>query len=428
MAKRPKMYNENNFQTIPQLQNFSKQDLHIIKVVSSILPFRVNQFVLEELINWDNIPNDPIYQLVFPQKEMLSQEDFTTVSELIRNNSDRATMKKVAYQIRKKLNPHPSNQVNNIPTVEDTAIQGIQHKYKETVLFFPSQGQTCFSYCTFCFRWAQFTGDQELKFASNDTKILCDYLASKPTITDVLFTGGDPMIMNTKLFESYFMPLLDSKLDHIKNIRIGTKFLSYWPHRITVADDADDLLRLFAKMIKSGKNIAIMSHINHWIELEPELTKQAIKRLQNIGVIIRSQSPILKHINNDPKIWSKLWKMQIHNNIIPYYMFVERDTGSKYYFQIPLYDAWSIYKDAISTVSGLGRTARGPSMSTSYGKIEVQGVTEINNEKLFILRFIQAKNPSFVQQPFFAKFDANAVWINDLRPAFGESKFFFTQN
>jgi hypothetical protein len=76
-------------------------------------------------------------------------------------------------------------------------------------------------------------------------------------------------------------------------------------------------------------------------------------------------------------------------------------------------------------VSGLGRTARGPSMSAGAGKVEIQGVTEIQGEKVFVLRFIQARNPDWVQRPFFARYDPQATWLDDLRPALGEKEFFF---
>jgi hypothetical protein len=76
-------------------------------------------------------------------------------------------------------------------------------------------------------------------------------------------------------------------------------------------------------------------------------------------------------------------------------------------------------------VSGLARTARGPSMSAGPGKVEVQGVTEVAGEKVFVLRFIQARNADWVQRPFFARYDEKAAWLDQLRPAFGEEKFFF---
>src|SRR5690606_41770487 len=64
-----------------------------------------------------------------------------------------------------------------------------------SVLFFPKQGQTCHAYCTYCFRWAQFVGEPDLKFASGEVDHLVRYLKDSPQVTSVLFTGGDPMIM-----------------------------------------------------------------------------------------------------------------------------------------------------------------------------------------------------------------------------------------
>jgi hypothetical protein len=79
----------------------------------------------------------------------------------------------------------------------------------------------------------------------------------------------------------------------------------------------------------------------------------------------------------------------------------------------------------MQSVSGLSRTARGPSMSAGPDKVEVQGVTEVRGEKVFVLRFLQGRNPDWVQRPFFARFDPKATWLDQLRPALGEDRFFF---
>ena len=64
-------------------------------------------------------------------------------------------------------------------------------------------------------------------------------------------------------------------------------------------------------------------------------------------------------------------------------------------------------------------------MSCSPGKVQVLGVTEVNGEKVFVLRFLQCRNPHLVDIPFFAKYSASATWFDDLKPAFGEKEFFF---
>jgi hypothetical protein len=106
--------------------------------------------------------------------------------------------------------------------------------------------------------------------------------------------------------------------------------------------------------------------------------------------------------------------------MVPYYMFVERDTGPQDYFAVPLARAHEIFRDAYAAVSGLCRSVRGPSMSATPGKVCVDGIAEVAGEHVFVLRMLQARNPSLVGRPFFARFDPKAVWLTDLTPAFAD--------
>jgi len=411
---------------IPQIIKLPPDIRFAMQVVARVLPFRVNQYVIENLIDWDNVPNDPIFKLTFPQPEMLTQEHFDRIASLILKGTDDRQIRTAANEIRAELNPHPAGQqILNVPVMDGRPLKGMQHKYRETVLFFPRRGQTCHTYCTFCFRWAQFIGIDELRFSASKTDDLHRYLAGHKDVTDLLLTGGDPMVMGTGLLKKYIKPLLQPEFEHIQNIRIGTKSLTYWPYRYVSDSDADDLLRLMERMVKGGKHVAVMAHYNHWQEMETPIARKAIRRIRDTGAVIRSQSPIVKHINDDPEIWARMWRTQVRLGIIPYYMFIARNTGACHYFELPLAEAYEIYHNAVLKVSGLARTVRGPSMSAFPGKIEVQGIAEINNEKVFVLRFIQGRNPDWVQRPFFARFDPEATWLTQLRPAFGADKFFY---
>ncbi len=420
------VFTEKQLDKIAVLSRLSEQHRFEMRVVSTVLPFRVNQYVLDYLINWNNIPDDPMFQLVFPQKGMLSEQDFEQMATVLKSTTDRSLIQQTANEIRQRLNPHPAEQLSlNVPSIEEQSAEGIQHKYRETVLFFPGQGQVCHSFCSFCFRWAQFIGDKNLRFSNKEAEQLHTYLAKHKKITDLLITGGDPMVMKTDHLVSYLEPLLRPEFKHVQTIRIGTKSLSFWPQRFVNDADADALLALFSRLVKAGKHVALMAHFNHWREMGTLITQEAIQRIRATGVVIRTQSPLLNHINNDPDIWAQMWREQVRLGMVPYYMFVERDTGARHYFEVPLARTWDVYRQAIQKVSGLARTARGPSMSTGPGKIEIHGVSEINGEKVFVLRFIQARNPDWVQRPFFAKYDTDATWLDQLRPAFGEEKFFF---
>jgi len=145
------------FRQIPQISKLTPEQKFAVEVVGSVLPFRVNNYVLDELINWDDLSNDPIFRLTFPQEGMLLPHHFKQMADALRRDADPRAARVVADHIRIQLNPHPAGQLDsNVPTFNGQKLNGIQHKYRETVLFFPSQGQTCHAYCTFCFRWPQF--------------------------------------------------------------------------------------------------------------------------------------------------------------------------------------------------------------------------------------------------------------------------------
>jgi KamA family protein len=421
-------YSLHNYKSLPQIQKLSSEQIEAIEVVGNVLPFKTNNYVVDELINWDNPDNDPMFKLTFPQKGMLNQEHYQAMKIVLDHSTNRDEIKNVANVIRNELNPHPAGQVElNVPEIDGQKLKGIQHKYKETVLFFPSQGQTCHAYCTFCFRWPQFVGMEELKFAAKEASLLKEYIKQNPRITDVLFTGGDPMIMKTRIFASYIEPLLESDITNLQTIRIGTKALGYWPYKYTSDDDAHEMLNLFERIVKKGINLSIMAHFSHPVELDTEAVQLAIKKLRRVGVQIRTQSPVLRHINDSPELWAEMWRKQVNLNCIPYYMFIPRDTGAQDYFALPLEEAWQIFRKAYQKVSGICRTVRGPSMSCTPGKVQVLGVSEINGEKVFTLRMLQGRDPDWVARPFFAKYDKNAIWMDDLKPAFGKEKFFFEE-
>jgi len=314
---------------IPQLRCLSETERNAMKAVSAVLPFRVNNYVIEDLIDWPNIPDDPIYQQTFPQPEMLGPGDLARMYALVRDAASAERIRDAAREIQRTMNPHPSGQMElNVPTMDGRPLRGMQHKYRETVLFFPAAGQTCHAYCTYCFRWAQFVGIDELKFADPQADALVRYLRKHPEVTSVLITGGDPLVMKTSVLRRYVEPLLDPSLRHIESIRVGTKAPAYWPYRFVTDSDADDLLRLFERVRTAGRHLALMAHYSHPRELSTPIAREAVRRIQNAGAVVRSQAPLIRRVNDSADCWAELWRRQVRLGVVPYYMFVERDTGA----------------------------------------------------------------------------------------------------
>jgi len=411
---------------IPQWDKMPEESREAVDVISKVFTFRSNNYVIDELIDWDRVPEDPMFQLTFPQKGMLDENDYSRIRDMLRKNADKSEIDEYAASIRKRLNPHPAGQTShNVPSLNGRPLEGVQHKYRETVLFFPSRGQTCHAYCTYCFRWPQFAGFNQYRFKARATDRLVKYIRLNPGIRDVLLTGGDPMVMNSRALEACLEPFLSRDLEHLRTIRIGTKSLAYWPYKYVNDPDADDILRLFERVVASGRHLAFMAHFSNPAELKTPVVREAIRRIRSTGAEIRMQAPLIRHVNDRPEYWRDLWTEGVRLGMIPYYLFVERDTGARAYFEVPLAEAHRIFLEAYRGVSGLARTVRGPSMSAFLGKILIVGTAELNGEKVFVLRFLQAREPEWVGRPFFAEFDPEACWFNDLRPAFGEDRFFF---
>ncbi len=110
-------YTLSNYKEIPQIKNLSEEQMFTIEVVGTVLPFKVSNYIINELIDWNNFQNDPFFILNFPQKGMLSKERFNRIANLLRSKADKATIKKAVDEIRLQLNPNPAKQESNVPVM-----------------------------------------------------------------------------------------------------------------------------------------------------------------------------------------------------------------------------------------------------------------------------------------------------------------------
>jgi L-lysine 2,3-aminomutase len=386
--------------------------LESVRFAAAVLPFRVNEYVLAELVDWDRVPDDPMFQLLFPQRGMLTVDDARRL-ERARDSGSAAQLSAEVAHIRAGLNPHPAGQRQlNVPDLDGVALEGLQHKYRSTVLYFPAHGQGCHSYCTYCFRWPQFVGTEQERFSASGPDGLVGYLRRHPEVTDVLVTGGDPMIMSTERLRLHLEPLL--RVGSVHTIRIGTKAISYWPQRFLTDRDADDLLRLFTEVVESGRILAVMAHTSHPREIAGELPRRALSRIRSTGALLFGQAPLIARVNDDEQTWSTLWRTELAAGMVPYYQFVERDTGPHEYFKVSLERAVRIFQRAYAGLPGLARVVRGPVMSTTPGKVLLDGIVDEPDGRYFSLRMIQARDPALVGRPFRARHSFDAAWLDDL--------------
>ena len=109
------LYGVRDLDRLPQLERLSPDERFGIRVVAQVLPFRTNDYVLDELIDWDTAPDDPMFRLTFYQPEMLSGHQFSRIANALRGGAVREEMREIVERTRSELNPHPSGQLTHVP-------------------------------------------------------------------------------------------------------------------------------------------------------------------------------------------------------------------------------------------------------------------------------------------------------------------------
>ncbi|PWR72613.1 KamA family radical SAM protein [Methanospirillum lacunae] len=330
--------------------------------VERVYPFRSNEYYLS-LINHNN-PNDPIKRIILPDP-----------CELANPGS---------------LDPSGEEEYSPLP--------GVQHKYPQTAMLLVSN--TCGGICRFCFRKRLFTGENPPPIC--DTKKAVDYLQTQKDLTDVLLSGGDPLMLGASKLDQILSMIRELPTKPI--IRIGTKIPAYDPHRLT---DDSDLRDVLAKHTSPEEKIYLISHFNHPQEITSS-SKAAISALKNTGAELTNQTPILQGINNEPDIMASLFNILSKLGVPPYYVFQCRPTSGNRHLTVPIEQAMHVIHEAQSCCSGLTKRAR-YIMSHKSGKIEIVGKTS----KHIFMKYHQAASLSDLNSMLVFKPNSRARWLED---------------
>ena len=348
---------------VGQLSEIGARERERLGPVAERYAFRMTDYYAS-LIDW-NDPNDPIRQLVVPRTDEL--DDFGQLDA-----SNEAAV---------------------------TVARGAQHKYTDTALLLCNE--VCAAYCRYCFRKRLFMNDNDE--ATNDVSAGLDYIRSHPEITNVLLTGGDPLLMSTRRLRGIIEPLRE--IDHVRIIRIGSKLPAFDPWRLSRDPELAALMRANSTR---QRPIYLMAHFDHPRELTPEAI-DGLAAWHAAGVTTVNQCPLIRGINDDPDVLAELWEQLSFAGCPPYYLFQGRPTAGNGPYEVPIVQGWRIFQQALTNGSGLARRARYV-MSHQSGKIEILAVDE---ERIY-LRYHQAKERRNLGRLLVAQRDDAAGWLDDL--------------
>jgi len=339
-----------------------------LKKVAEKYVFRVNDYYLD-LIDWSD-PNDPIKQLIIPR-----QEELNNWGKLDASNEQSVTV-----------------------------TRGVQHKYPHTVLLLCNE--VCGAYCRYCFRKRLFMDENDE--VTNDISAGLAYIASNPNVTNVLLTGGDPLLMSTRRIVEIMEAL--RAVPHVRIIRFGSKMPAFDPWRLTRDDDLQEAFRTYST---ADRRIYLMAHFDHPRELTDEAVEGIACFIRN-GVICVNQCPLIRGVNDDPMVLSDLYRKLSFIGCPPYYLFQGRPTEGNEPYEVPIVEGWRIFNQALRHGSGLARRARFV-MSHELGKVEIMAI----DHRHIYLRFHRAKDAELRGQFIVYKRDDRACWLDDLEPAEG---------
>jgi lysine 2,3-aminomutase len=347
---------------LEQVTQLSEEEKKQLQPVSETFAFRTNEYY-QSLINWDD-PDDPIRRIVMPDIQELQEFGEMDASD------------ESSY----------------------TVLRGLEHKYADTALLLVNN--VCGAYCRFCFRKRLFTdGNTEV---TNDITDALKYIRAHPEISNVLLSGGDPMIMSTGKLERIIQQLRE--IEHVRIIRIGTKMPVFDPYRIL---NDPSLLEMINKYSLPDRRIFVMAHFNHPRELtEPAL--EGLRLLQRAGAVTMNQSPILRGVNDKPEVIGELFGRLVRNGVVPYYLFICRPTTGNESYILSIEKALDVFEDARRGLHGLARQAR-LCMSHKTGKIEVVGKTETK----IIFRYHRTPDPLDCGRVMVFESDPTATWFDD---------------
>ena len=234
-------------------------------------------------------------------------------AEVIKNSS--ALRKTVIPSIFETIK-HEKESSDPLKEEESSICKDLVHKYPDRVLFLVTN--FCSNYCRYCTRSRYI----EKNISDWDKPLV--YIREHTEIRDVLLSGGDPLTMKDDKIEYLLSEL--RKIPHVEIIRIGTKVPMVMPQRIT-----DDLVN----MIKKYHPVYMSVHCTHPDEITPEV-KEACNKIANAGIVMRSQTVLLKDVNDSSEVMKNLMQKLLSVRISPYYLYsCDRIEGSNHFFVDP---------------------------------------------------------------------------------------------
>lgn len=302
-----------------QLEKYFNIDATVFRKVTCIYPMRINPYFLS-LIQEEN---DAIWKQAVPDIQEIE-----------------------------------SGFYSDDPLFEEmqSPVPNLIHRYPDRVLFMVSN--QCAMFCRYCMRKRKIGNPYRIS-----RKIITDglnYIQTNQNITEVILSGGDPLLLDDDVIEWILMQL--RAIPHIDIIRIHTRAPSSLPQRVT-----DELVNI----IKKFHPVYINTHFNHPAEIT-DVAASACIRLAEAGIPLGCQTVLLKGVNDNAAVMRELMQKLLRIRVRPYYLHHADLVKGTTHFRTSIQTGLDILKSLQTHASGLCTPAYMVDLPGGHGKIPLQ--------------------------------------------------------
>jgi lysine 2,3-aminomutase len=235
-------------------------------------------------------------------------------------------------------------------------VPGIVHRYPDRVLLKVSHA--CAVYCRFCFR-REMIGSKGTPLMGDELDAAIHYIQGRPEVWEVILTGGDPFTLSARRLGDIVGRL--AAIAHVSVIRIHSRAPVVAPDSID-----SDLVRA----LECSLPVYVAVHVNHPEELtEPAVA--ALLRLSNGGIMLLSQTVLLKGVNDDAGVLEALFRRLVRVKVRPYYLHHPDLAPGTAHFRVPIEVGQALMRELRGRVSGLCQPTYVLDIPGGFGKVPV---------------------------------------------------------
>ena len=280
------------------------------------------------------------------------------MAAIIRAGGDDGPVRRQFIPDRRELNVDPLERHDPIGDEAHSPLFGLVHRYPDRVLF--KLVSVCPVYCRFCFRREMVGPDGDGAMSDEDIAAAVAYVAARPAIREVIMTGGDPLMLSARRIRALMERL--NAIPHLDIIRWHSRVPVVAPERLT-----EDVI---AAIAGSDKTVVVAVHCNHADELSPQ-AEVALKALRQAGVILLSQTVLLKGINDDLPALEALMRAFLRLGVIPYYLHHGDLAKGTSHFRTTLTEGLDLVEALRGRLSGLAQPTYVLDLPGGAGKVPV---------------------------------------------------------